>query len=105
MSFPPPSVGLVFAVVETLGGFLNFASEPIVEWISKSEIDNFYYVTIGVASTMVLINFISVPLAFEKGPKIIRKLDSERSKTVFEIRLKESEENNKENDENEKSEL
>ena len=47
MSFPASSVGLVFAIVETLGGFLNFASEPIVQWVAESEIDNFYYVTIG----------------------------------------------------------
>ena len=95
MSFPPASVGLCFAIVETFGGLLNFAAEPIVEWISKTEISNFYYVSIGVAFAMVLVNFVTVPLAFEKGPRFFHKLDSARSKTVFAMRVEELQEEKK----------
>lgn len=78
--FPGATTGLVFAIVETFGGFVNFAAAPLIERVEEYGLDPLYYTMIAVAAGLLLVNFIQLPIAFKRGPSCLLQLDNARSK-------------------------
>ena len=79
MAFPGTTTGLVFACVESFGGFFNFAAEPLISRVAAGEIEIFYWTTLGLAIALLLVNGITFPIAFKSRPQWMQTLDKERS--------------------------
>ena len=79
MAFPGSTTGLVFACVESFGGFFNFAAEPLINRVAGGEIEVFYWTTLGLAMALLLVNGIIFPIAFKTRPRWMQRLDKERS--------------------------
>ena len=84
--FPGTTTGLVFAIVESFGGFLNFATAPLIARVEQDGLDPLYYTVIAVAIGLCLVNFIQFPIAFQKGPQCMLALDKPRSEQIQSVR-------------------
>jgi len=80
--FPAAATGVIFAIVESFGGFLNFAAPLLITQVEHYGLDAFYYTTLGVACGLCIINFIQWPLAFMRGPKCLLEFDKHRMYAV-----------------------
>ena len=79
MAFPGTTTGLVFACVESFGGFFNFAAEPLINRVAGGDLEIFYWTTLGLAIALLLVNGITFPIAFKTRPQWMQRLDKERS--------------------------
>ena len=66
------SKGLVFALIELVGGLMTFAGKPLIDEVSKNGLTVYYYTMLGSAIALLTINMIQVPLMFEFGDCLIR---------------------------------
>ena len=71
-SFSVESTGVIFALVEFIGGLMNLVGKPLIEEVGKSGQDIYYYTMLASAIGLISVNFIQVPLTFGLGKCLVR---------------------------------
>ena len=72
LKFFNSSEGLIFALIELVGGLMNFAGKPLIDEVSKNGLTVYYYTMLVCAIALLTINMIQVPLTFGFGDWLIR---------------------------------
>ncbi|CAG5095190.1 Oidioi.mRNA.OKI2018_I69.XSR.g14071.t1.cds [Oikopleura dioica] len=76
-------MGIAFAVIEIVGGLINFAEEPIIERKRTSgELDWFNYTIVAGACVAILPTFLQLPLTFKRSTSCHRALDETRQEML-----------------------
>lgn len=71
-SFSVESTGVIFALVEFIGGLMNLVGKPLIEEVGKSGPDVYYYTMLASSIGLISVNFIQLPLTFGYGKCLVR---------------------------------
>lgn len=66
-SFPVESTGVIFAIVEFIGGLMNLVGKPLIDEVGRSGPKVYYITMLASVVGLIAVNLIQIPLTFGYG--------------------------------------